>query len=274
MTANPRDVGDRIERLLTGLRAGRDREAAEELVGLLVGMYGEALARVVTLLRERAPALIGGLTEDDLLESLLLLHDLHPLDTGARIQRALDRVRPYLGSHAGGVEYLGVDERGVVRLRLRGSCDGCPSSALTVQAAIEGAVMDAAPEVNGIEVDGVTEAPLLQIGPRPPADWIALPDPGPPAGRPVRVTVGGTPILVCSVRGTLYAYRDACTACARPLAGGGLDGTVLSCPACGARYDVQHAGRALEDPARHLDPVPLLSDGAGVRVAVPREAVS
>src|SRR3712207_5798574 len=49
--------------------------------------------------------------------------DLHPLDADARIQRALDRVRPYLGSKAGGVEYLGVDDNGVVRLRLEGSCN-------------------------------------------------------------------------------------------------------------------------------------------------------
>ena len=95
------------------------------------------------------------------MENLLLLHDLHPLDVDARIQRALDRVRPYLGSHAGGVEYLGVGD-GVARLRLEGSCHGCPSSTVTVQLAIEGAVQDAAPEVTEVVVEGMTEPP----GPR------------------------------------------------------------------------------------------------------------
>ena len=57
-------------------------------------------ARPATAVRDR-------LLADPLVESLLLLHDLHPLDVDTRIQRALDRVRPYLGSHAGGVEYLG-----------------------------------------------------------------------------------------------------------------------------------------------------------------------
>ena len=86
-----------------------------------------------------------------------------------RIQRALDRVRPYLGSHAGGVEYLGVVD-GVARLRLEGSCHGCPSSTVTVQLAITSAVQDAAPEVTEVVVEGMTAPPepkLLQIGRRP-----------------------------------------------------------------------------------------------------------
>jgi Fe-S cluster biogenesis protein NfuA len=102
---------------------------------------------------------------DPLVEALLLVHDLHPLDVDARIQRALDGVRPYLGSHAGGVEYLGVDGDGVVRLRLEGTCNGCPASTETVRSAIQRAVEDAAPETSGVHVEGVvTPTPgLLQI---------------------------------------------------------------------------------------------------------------
>ena len=81
---------------------------------------------------------------------------------------ALDQVRPYLGSHAGGVELLGVDAAGVVHLRLEGSCDGCPSSVQTVKLAIERAIEEAAPEVAGVEVENLTrerEPQLLQIKP-------------------------------------------------------------------------------------------------------------
>ncbi len=76
--------------------------------------------------------------------SLLLLHDLHPVDVADRVVGALDHVRPYLGSHAGGIELLGVDDDGVAHLRLEGSCDGCPSSAVTLQLAVERAVLEAA----------------------------------------------------------------------------------------------------------------------------------
>jgi Fe-S cluster biogenesis protein NfuA/nitrite reductase/ring-hydroxylating ferredoxin subunit len=288
-----RDVGARVEELLAALRSGTARDAApaaEELVGLLVGLYGDGLSHIVAALREQGEpgvATLHKLSEDPLVESLLLLHDLHPLDVDARIQRALDQVRPYLGSHAGGVEYLGVTD-GVARLRLEGSCHGCPSSTATVQLAIEGAVQDAAPEVTDVVVEGMTAPPgpqLLQIGRRPGGDtdaaqperdanWVTLPGIGPPSARPVSVAAGDLAVIVCSVRGTLYAYRDGCAACGSSLAEGALEREQLTCPGCGARYNVRLAGRGLDDPAQHLEPLPLLNDSAGVRVAVPESVTS
>jgi Fe-S cluster biogenesis protein NfuA len=294
-----RSAGARVEELLDGLRSGPPSAAlaAEELVSLLVGLYGGGLAAIVELIGEQGEAgaaILAALGDDPRVEGLLLLHDLHPLDVDARIQRALDRVRPYLGSHAGGVQYLGVTD-GVARLRLEGSCDGCPSSTVTVELAIRSAVEDAAPEVTEVAVEGMTAAPepaLLQIGRRPdgpapagPDDgtaaagggdsgggWILLPDIGPPSSRPVSAAAGGAAVLVCSVRGTLYAYLDACASCGSSMALGKLDREELTCPACGAVYNVRLAGKGTIDPALHLDPLPLLADSRGVRVAMP-EAV-
>src|ERR1700691_4825177 len=204
-----RSAGARVEELLDGLRSGPPgvAQAAEELVSLLVGLYGSGLAAIVEVLGqqgEAGAAALAAMADDPRVEGLLLLHDLHPLDVDARIQRALDRVRPSLGSHAGGVQYLGVTD-GVARLRLEGSCDGCPSSTVTVELAIRGAVEDAAPEV----IEGVVEG---VAGPGGAADqgagWITLPDMGPPSSRPVSASAGGAAVLVCSVRGTLYAYLD------------------------------------------------------------------
>ncbi len=291
-------VGARVEELLGILAAsstGAAAPAAEELVGLLVGLYGDGLDRIVTLLGEQGQAgaqMLATIADDPQVEGLLLLHGLHPLDVDARIQRALDRVRPYLGSHAGGVEYLGVTD-GAARLRLEGSCHGCPSSTVTVQLAIQGAVEDAAPEVTEVVVEGMTAAPepkLLQIGQRPDAGpglagggpaaaagpgsaqpgagWVTLPDIGPPSSRPVSASADGSAVLVCSVRGTLYAYRDACAACGASMADGALEREQLSCPACGARYNVRLAGKCLDDASLHLDPLPLLTDSQGVRVAI------
>jgi Fe-S cluster biogenesis protein NfuA len=302
-----RSVGARVEELLEALQPGgfastgpaQAAQAAEELVGLLVGLYGDGLARIVEVLAEEGPAgaaVLAKLADDPQVEGLLLLHDLHPLDVDARIQRALDRVRPYLGSHAGGVEYLGVTD-GVARLRLEGSCNGCASSTVTVQLAITGAVEDAAPEVTEVRVEGMTPAPtpeptLLQIGSRPPADglgkvspaasrepaagagWITLPNIGPPSSRPVSASAGGTAVLVCSVRGTLYAYLDACASCGSSMADGKLDREELTCPGCDGRYNVRLAGKGIDDPAAHLDPLPLLADSRGVRVAIPETAAS
>jgi Fe-S cluster biogenesis protein NfuA len=298
-----REVGARVEELLGALASSGSAAApaAEELVSLLVGLYGDGLSRIVTMLGAHGEAggqMLAAVAEDPLVESLLLLHDLHPLDVDARIQRALDRVRPYLGSHAGGVEYLGVRD-GVARLRLEGSCHGCPSSTVTVQLAIQGAVEGAAPEVAEVVVEGMTTAPepaLLQIGRRPGEDgqaaasaasaasgeqaghanasWVTLPDIGPPSSRPVSASADGTAVLVCSVRGTLYAYLDACASCGSSMADGALEREQLTCPGCGARYNVRLAGRGTDDPQLHLDPLPLLADGHGVRVAMPETARS
>ena len=172
MDANEaRHLAERIDTLLDEVQQGVTpavNERVEELVRSLVGLYGAGLERTVELVAgPDEPDRLRTLAEDDLVGPLLVLHDLHPDDVLTRVQGALDRVRPYLGSHAGGVTLVGVDPDGVVRLRLEGSCDGCPSSAMTVQNAIEDAILTAAPDVLAVEVEGVVSAdpPLLQIEP-------------------------------------------------------------------------------------------------------------
>lgn len=178
-----REASERIDTLLDELGASlppAELERTTELVAAVMALYGAGLDRVV----ETVSALDDGaalrtLAADEVVGGLLVLHDLHPDDVDTRVQRALDGVRPYLGSHAGGVTYDGVDEAGVAHLRLEGSCDGCPSSALTVRNAIEEAILRAAPDVVAVETEGVVEPPgpaapgelpLLQIGRYRPED--------------------------------------------------------------------------------------------------------
>jgi hypothetical protein len=148
-------AGDKVEELLATLRSGEDREVAEDLVRVLMNLYGDGLARIVAVLREHDATLLRTIAADDLVAGLLMVHDLHPDDPDSRIRRALVPFET--------VEYLGIDDSGVVRLRLRG---GCRSSA---QALVERAVLDAAPEVVSVEI--TTASPLLQIGMEPPPGW-------------------------------------------------------------------------------------------------------
>ena len=171
-----RATGERVEALLAELRtrAGPQAgDAAEELVGCLVELYGAGLSAIVAILGadpDAGPRLLDALADDPLVESLLLVHDLHPLDADARIDRALEQVRAQLGSHAGVIEYLGIDDQGVAGLRITASGHGCGSSSSTVRQTVEDAVAEAAPEVAGVHVEEVTappEVPLLQIMRRP-----------------------------------------------------------------------------------------------------------
>ena len=162
-------AGERVEALIAELRsqaAPRAAATAEELVSCLVELYGAGLATIIEVVGQDKPELMDKLVADPLVESLLLVHDLHPLDTSTRVRRAVEDVLPQLGSHAGDVEYLGLDDTGVLRLRLEQR--GC--SAETVRDLISKAVAAAAPEAAGVSIELAeppAELPLLQITRRP-----------------------------------------------------------------------------------------------------------
>lgn len=164
--------GDRIEGLLEELRGMATPPVwrrAEELVQEILELYGAGLRRIVDGIAEAgddAESLRDKLLGDNLVTSLLLLHGLHPDDLPTRVTRALERVRPHLGSHGGDIEIAEIDEAAaIVRLRMKGSCDGCPSSILTVKMAVETALLDAAPELAKVEVEGVTDGSEPKVRP-------------------------------------------------------------------------------------------------------------
>ena len=149
-----REIGARVEALLAELRARSGPEAAdvgEELVTCLVRLYGAGLETIMRTIgdEQRLQAL---LIADPLVESLLLVHDLHPLDASTRVRRAL-------GKLGVGAEFLGIDDAGVVEIRLGKGCG-------SVTGDIEQAVADAAPETAGVRF-APRQAPLLQITHRP-----------------------------------------------------------------------------------------------------------
>jgi Fe-S cluster biogenesis protein NfuA len=156
----------RIDELLDELDTlePRARDTATELVQALLAMHGDGLARIAARCGELP-------VDDELVAHLLLLHGLHPVPLEQRVHGALEEVRPYLAAHGGGVELLGVEE-GVVRLRLQGACNGCPSSAVTLKLAVEEAIERAAPDIERIEAEGQVAPGLLHIEiacPVPPA---------------------------------------------------------------------------------------------------------
>jgi Fe-S cluster biogenesis protein NfuA len=155
-------VGERLERILGELAAHPDPTAADratEAVRLVTELYGAALSTMLELVVNAGDApLLDKMVSDPLVSSLLVLHDLHPFDLATRIGMAFDTIRPYLASHGGDVEVLDVDAiAGSVTIRLLGSCDGCPSSSVTLKMAVEAAIHEGAPEVAHIVVDGWVE---------------------------------------------------------------------------------------------------------------------
>ncbi len=171
---NAEQTGRRVEEVLDRLAAAGDpaaRSAAEELVRALMDFYGAGLARALALLTESAgpgSPVLARLLDDEVVAGLLVLHDLHPWDVTARIDRALAGVP----AHPAEVLAFAADT-GTLRLRLpadTGGC-GCGSAGGGAQQAIEGALACFAPEVTAVELEQpeprAAEPVLLQIGSRP-----------------------------------------------------------------------------------------------------------
>ena len=68
-----------------------------------------------------------------------------------KIEDALNKVRPSLQADGGDVQFIDVDENGVVKVRLTGACGGCPMSQMTLKMGIEKILKQNVPEVERVE---------------------------------------------------------------------------------------------------------------------------
>lgn len=154
---------ERIEQLAAKLEQTADPElhaTAMELLQCVMELHGTGLDRLMQLLSEsdQAGSLTRQLLTDNLLSSLLLLHNLHPHDLPTRVHAALETIGPQLGSHSCIAEVVDI-QNGVVSLRLLHHGGGCHSTAATMAAALEDAIAEAAPDAARITIE-TFEAPI------------------------------------------------------------------------------------------------------------------
>jgi Fe-S cluster biogenesis protein NfuA/nitrite reductase/ring-hydroxylating ferredoxin subunit len=293
-TERPEQLVERVQELQGRLDSSGDgptRQLAEELVSAIVQMYGAGLERMLGALLadgQDGERLAASLAQEPLVATLLLIHDLHPVPLADRVQGALDSVRPYMESHGGNVELLSLED-GVARIHLRGSCSDCSASSVTLELAIKQALEEAAPDLEGLQVEGV--APQTMTGPGLPMvtgsgpTGMELPvvmsaPPAPPAwfevdavagladGAVASVSVASHELVIANVEGTLLAYRDACADCGGALHDGTLADGALACPRCRRSFFLPRAGRSMDDEHFQLEPVPLLREQGRVKVAL------
>ena len=148
---------------------GPARALLHDCVQSLLAMYGEGLGRILKLVRESETGgqeAIARLADDPVVRGLLLIHDLHPQGLESRLHAGLEKVRPYLQSHGGNVELVGL-ENGVAHLGLQGACKTCAASSVTLELAVKQAVEEACPDLVGFEVEGIKEEPTSPLDLRP-----------------------------------------------------------------------------------------------------------
>ena len=155
----PEELVERVQDLLGSLDDIADplaQQRVQELIGAVLELYGAGLDRILGVVADAGEAglpIRDALLDDGIVASLLLIHGLYPVPLEERVVQALDSVRPFLASHGGNVELLSVRD-GVARLQVQGSCNGCPSSAATLEHALREAIDAAAPDLLGLEVEG------------------------------------------------------------------------------------------------------------------------
>lgn len=258
-----------------------DDRTRDEVFALLDGIdtvHRYALGRLM----ERLTALGGAglaaqIAQDQLVQTLLEMYDLTAVDEREQVEHALEGVYPYIESHGGHLEFLGV-EAGTVRVRLSGSCGDCPGSSGTLTRVVETALREGYPGFRA----------LVAAEPKP-----VLPTPEPTAYRVLRrprwVTVGrvddfapgelravwpeGVSLLLARLGDEFYAYQNGCPS-GSPLTlhTGHLEGMTLICPWHGCRYDIR-TGRRLDGEGK-LEVLPVAVRDGEIKIAVGTEAVA
>ena len=67
-----------------------------------------------------------------------------------KVEAALERIRPVLQADGGDVELVEIGEDGIVKVRLKGACAGCPMSQMTLKQGIESTLKQEIPEVKEV----------------------------------------------------------------------------------------------------------------------------
>lgn len=257
-----------------------DDETRAAVFALLDGidsMHRHALGRLVERLTALGGAgIVAHVAQDPLVQTLLAMYDLTAGDARAQVEDSLRSVYPYIESHGGHLELLGVDD-GTVRVRLSGSCGDCPGSAGTLARVVETALREGYPGFRALVSEQpplappVPEAAALRVRRRP--RWVAV-------GRVQDLMPGelravwpeGASLLLARHGDEFYAYRNGCPP-GSPLTlhTGHLEGTTLVCPWHGCRYDIR-TGKRLDGEGR-LEVLPVAVRDGEIKIAVGTEEV-
>jgi Fe-S cluster biogenesis protein NfuA len=165
--ADGKDFRDDIQRIgglvqeIESIADPAVRAATKDLVQSLMDLHGAAFEKALDIVAdsgEQGMGIIDRLGRDSLVSSVLILYGLHPEDLETRVVKAVDRIRPTLRKQGCELELVGVNE-GAIRLRVETGSHTCGSTAKTVQATLEGAMYDAAPDMNSLVIEGFEEKP-------------------------------------------------------------------------------------------------------------------
>ncbi|WP_020532285.1 NifU family protein [Flexithrix dorotheae] len=77
-----------------------------------------------------------------------------------KVDEALKNIRPYLETDGGDLKVLEITDDNIVKIELLGACGSCPMSTMTLKAGVEQTILNAVPEIKGVEAINLTEPDL------------------------------------------------------------------------------------------------------------------
>ena len=264
------------------------RNHVRALVYTMLNLHHGALQRIVEIVSVQpdGEATLQELVRDELVQAVLMVHELLPYSLEERIENGLETAREQLKTYGAGVEIVSVNN-GVALLKLMGSSATANVSTSILKAEIEHAVHAVAPDLLDIEYeDTIARLPdvkpvnLVQILSRKTTEKVSSKYTLMPVIRADQIPInelriveaGDINLLMCNVAGTIYAFQNSCAQNSLSLEKSLLEGGILTCPCHGHQYDVRQGGRCLTDSSLRLESLTLKMQGNVVKVALPKEA--
>jgi len=260
------------------------RNHVRALVYTLLDLHHGALQRIVEIVSAQPTGekILQELSDDELVQAVLMVHELmaQPLET--RIENALEIAREQLKIYGADVELVEV-KNAVAHLKLFGGASTANVSTTILKAEIEHALHEHTPDLLNVEYEDLI-APsrppkLVQILPRQPVQNASSKEFYMPIIRADQVPdnklrvveTGGINLLLCNVAGTIYAFQNHCAEGNTPLDESVLENGILTCPCHGYQFDARQKGRCLSDPDLRLESLPMRVENEVVKVALPKE---
>lgn len=144
-------------RKLENLADPEARTTAAELIRTVLDLHRRALGQIVKELNhiQFGPEFLDKIARDPLVSNVLLLHGLHPVRIQARVSAGLERIEPYWKSAGYDLKMVEVGGANlqIQFQKLRGGGESTPA----LRSLIENAILNAAPEVENLMIEGLEE---------------------------------------------------------------------------------------------------------------------
>ncbi|MEJ7848251.1 MAG: Rieske 2Fe-2S domain-containing protein [Pyrinomonadaceae bacterium] len=258
------------------------RNHVRALVYTLLDLHHGALKRIVEIVavQPEGKRILEVLGEDELIQAVLMVHELMTQPLEKRIESALEIARDQLKIYGADVELVEIKD-GAARLKLFGGASTANVSTSILKAEIEHALHEHTPDLLNVEYEDLIAplkpvklvqilsrvAPVQEASPNQFFMPIIRADQVPDNELRI-VDVGGINLLLCNVAGTIYAFQNACAEEKLPLDGSVLEDGLLTCACHGHRFDVRQKGKSKADPDLRLEALPSKVQNDVLKVAL------